>query len=136
MSSKSFGLSVKVIVQNKNGRCLLLKRSMKSKGNPGKWDLPGGKVDKGENFDEALLREVREETGITISLEHVIGAGESETATHRVAYLFMNGTLIDGTVHLSDEHIDHTWVDMRELLSMDICEQFKPFLQTYIRSGK
>lgn len=43
MSHKPFALSAKVVVRDEEGRCLLLKRSMSSKGNPGKWDLPGGR---------------------------------------------------------------------------------------------
>ena len=72
MSHKPFALSAKVVVRDEEGRCLLLKRSMSSKGNPGKWDLPGGKVDIGESFDQGLLREVAEETGLTISLQRVL----------------------------------------------------------------
>jgi len=51
MPYKPFALSAKVIVLDGEGRCLLLKRSMISKGNPGKWDLPGGKVDAGEDLE-------------------------------------------------------------------------------------
>lgn len=56
MSYKPFALSAKVVIRDKEGRCLLLKRSMSSKGNPGKWDLPGGKVDAGQNLEQELLR--------------------------------------------------------------------------------
>ena len=66
MAGKPLALSVKVVVRDVSGRCLLLKRSLRSKGNPGKWDLPGGKVDPGENFTQGILREVAEETGLTI----------------------------------------------------------------------
>jgi 8-oxo-dGTP diphosphatase len=41
MRRKSFVLSVKVILRDDDDCCLLLKRSKNSKGNPGKWDLPG-----------------------------------------------------------------------------------------------
>lgn len=39
-----------------------------------KWDLPKGKVEKGENFEQAALREVQEETGVTkLELKNKIG---------------------------------------------------------------
>ncbi|WP_222983573.1 NUDIX hydrolase [Flagellimonas meishanensis] len=44
-------------VTNKKGKVLFIFRN-------GKWDLPKGKVDKGESIEEAALREVEEETGV------------------------------------------------------------------------
>jgi 8-oxo-dGTP diphosphatase len=136
MPHKPFSLSAKVVIRDKEGRCLLLKRSMSSKGNPGKWDLPGGKVDAGESLEEGLLREVREEGGLTISLRSVLGAAESESPTKRVAYLIFEGRLVSGKVRLSDEHDDFIWIDRKDLGSVDIAEQFRPFLETYSRTDK
>ena len=45
------------LVSNQNGEYLLIYRR-------GKWDLPKGKVDKGENYPQAATREVAEETGL------------------------------------------------------------------------
>ena len=128
MPDKPFALSVKVIVRDEKGRCLLLKRSMSSKGNPGKWDLPGGKVDAGENLEQGLLREVAEETGLTISLQRVLGAAQSESPTRRVAYLVFEGTVKSGEVHISPEHEGFTWAELKSLGEVDVAEQFRPFL--------
>jgi 8-oxo-dGTP diphosphatase len=136
MPHKPFSLSVKVIIRDKEGRCLLLKRSMSSKGNPGKWDLPGGKVDVGENLEQGLLREVKEEAGLIISLQSVLGAAESATPTKRVAYLIFEGCLESGQVCLSEEHDDFTWVDRKALGEMDVAEQFRPFLIAYSQGDK
>ncbi len=46
------------IVENEGGETLLIFRR-------GKWDLPKGKLDKGETLEECALREVKEETGLT-----------------------------------------------------------------------
>jgi 8-oxo-dGTP diphosphatase len=136
MSNKPFALSVKVIIRDADGRCLLLKRSTSSKGNPGKWDLPGGKVDAGENLEQGLLREVVEETGLTISLQRVLGAAESESLTKRVAYLIFEGRIESGRVRLSNEHEDFTWVDRQSLAKVEIAEQFRPFLKAYSQMDK
>jgi 8-oxo-dGTP diphosphatase len=134
MSGKPFALSVKVVIHNKAGQCLLLKRSLQSKGNPGKWEFPGGKVEAGEDFDTGLLREVAEETGLTISLQRVAGAAESELPTRKVAYLIMEGQFESGQVCLSGEHESYAWVAIQDLATMDLAEQFRSFVQAYMRA--
>jgi 8-oxo-dGTP diphosphatase len=126
---KPFGLSVKAIIRDDCGRVLLLRRSSSSKGNPARWDLPGGKVDPGEPFDQALLREVREETGLTVSLSGLAGTAQSETPRLRIVYLVMGCRLIAGTIRLSDEHEDHRWAEPEETQAMDVVPQFKELLQ-------
>jgi 8-oxo-dGTP diphosphatase len=133
---KPFRLSVKVLIYDDNGHYLLLKRSSNSKGNPGKWDLPGGKVDAGEDLEEGLLREVKEEGGLTISLERVLGAAESEAPSKRVAYLIFEGRLISGEVHLSDEHEDYLWVQRSDLATIDMAGQFRKFIREYSQASE
>lgn len=133
MSPKPFALSVKVLIRDDDGRCLLLRRSSSSKNNAGKWDMPGGKVDRGEDFEEALLREVSEETGLSIRLERLAGSAESATLTRNVVYLIMEGRVDGGQVRLSSEHDQHEWVDLKQLPMMDVCPQFKAFAAAYAR---
>ena len=104
---------------------------MSSNHNGGKWDLPGGKPDAGESFDVALLREVAEETGLTVSLDRVIGAAESELPDRKVAYLVLEGRLVSGRVRLSEEHDEFAWVLRPDLGEMDVCDQFRDFLIAY-----
>jgi mutator protein MutT len=47
------------------GRLLLGKRSVRRTAYPGVWDLPGGHVEAGETAEQALVRELREELGVT-----------------------------------------------------------------------
>ena len=54
---------VEAVMKNSKGEVLLLKRSKKNKFFVGKWQLPGGKVEFGENVDKAIKREILEETG-------------------------------------------------------------------------
>jgi len=57
---------VAAVIQDKEGRILVSQRSLNSKLYPGKWQVPGGKVEKGENHLDALKREVKEETDLEI----------------------------------------------------------------------
>src|SRR5215831_9718169 len=47
------------------GRLLLGKRAVRRTAYPGVWDLPGGHVEAGETAEQALVRELREELGVT-----------------------------------------------------------------------
>jgi 8-oxo-dGTP diphosphatase len=134
MPGKPFMLSCKVLVRNGRGECLMLKRSAASKNNKGKWDFPGGKVDPGERFDEALLREVAEETGLDVTLDGVAGTAESDLPDRRVVYLIMAGHARGTEVTLSEEHDACTWVAVRELPAMDLCPQFGRFVEGLVGS--
>jgi 8-oxo-dGTP diphosphatase len=128
---KPFALSVKMILKDAQGRCLLLRRSMDSKNNPGKWDFPGGKVDTGESFDQALLREVAEETKLSVVIDRLIGSTQSESPSNRIVYLLLEGRVESGTLALSSEHDDFLWVYLRELIKADICDQYLHLARSY-----
>jgi 8-oxo-dGTP diphosphatase len=123
-------LSVKVLIRDGEGRCLVLRRAMSSKGNPGKWDFPGGKVDPGESIDQSARREVLEETGLEIAIGRVMGAAESESPSNRVAYLILEGHVQSNAVQLSTEHEDYAWVEPGELARMDLVPQFCSFVRS------
>jgi 8-oxo-dGTP diphosphatase len=52
-------------------RLLLIRRATPPEA--GRWSLPGGRVDRGETMAEAVVREVREETGLDVVCDHLIG---------------------------------------------------------------
>lgn len=55
------------IIQDQQGRILVSQRALDSKVYPGKWQIPGGKVEPGEAVLTALKREVKEETDLKIT---------------------------------------------------------------------
>ena len=62
---------VRIIVRDENDRILLIKTWLS--GN--EWSLPGGGVDRGETYEEAACRELREETGIEVAEDTLVPLG-------------------------------------------------------------
>ena len=117
---KDWGLTVRGVVRQ-DDNILILRRHPKSRNNPHKWELPGGKVDPGEFFDEALIREFKEETCLDVNIESLFETVQDEFISRRTnqpistVQLMMNLEIIDGEVQISDEHDDFKWVSIEEL---------------------
>jgi ADP-ribose pyrophosphatase len=60
------GVGCGALIVNENGETLLLKRSSNTRNEAGFWSKPGGGVEFGEEVEEALKREVKEELGVDI----------------------------------------------------------------------
>jgi|SRR5664280_726396 8-oxo-dGTP diphosphatase len=132
MINHVYGLAVRVLLTDQDGKILILKRSTDSKTNPGKWELPGGKVDQGESFDHALIREVYEETNLRISLEHVVGASEQNLHIIRAVHIIMSGKIVEGELNLSSEHEGYAWVLIETLPDYELAD----WLQDYVNQTR
>ncbi len=132
-SIRPFSLSIKGLIFNADGRCLILKRSTLNRNYPEKWELPGGKLNPGESFADALCREVSEETGLHIEIDHLAGAVESELPDWRIVHLVMTAHTIPGEIRLSSEHTDYAWVAIDDLAELDMPEHFLRFIHEYRR---
>jgi 8-oxo-dGTP diphosphatase len=131
VTGKPIGLAVRVMLEDSSGQILLLRRSGTSKTNPGKWEIPGGKVDQGENFSDALFREVREETGLSFSVHGALGVAEQDLPAVHAVHLIMRGLVRETGVSLSDEHDSFRWVKRGDLPGMDLAD----WLRSYVRSA-
>lgn len=136
MSKLSCSLSVKVIVHDREGKVLLLRRSKASRNNSGKWEFPGGKVEPGENFAGALIREVREETGLAVELKGSFGTCEAKRAKPPVIYLVMEAESKTHDVTRSSEHDKHEWVNPGDFDDFPISPQFRRIARLYEQEAR
>jgi len=84
------GVTVPFVVHDGKGRVLLQKRSKNCRDEHGRWDVGGGSMEFGENWEEAVRREVKEELGaepLKVEFLHAFNAlrDNNGTPTHWVA---------------------------------------------------
>jgi len=120
-------------VRRRDGRALFLQRANGVEHWPGQWDLPGGKVDEGELFDLALLREIEEETGLRAELGGLVGATEWIVGGVHVVFLVMSATVDAGDVVLEEEQAAHRWVPADEVAALELCEPFEALVPLFVK---
>jgi len=135
MTVRPFALCVRVILFDQHGHILVLKRSSSSQTNPSKWELPGGNIDTLEAFDNALKREIEEETGFTVAIHTAAGTAMQETDESRVVHLVMIGTILSGGMSISKEHDEFRWAGLAEIAALDKADWFCEYFQMYMNAG-
>ncbi len=113
-SPKPFRLTVKAVICDEQQRCLLLRRSAHNRSFVGCWEWPGGKVEDGEDFAIALVREVKEEASLEVELIALAGATTFEMPAAHIVILCMEARLLSGEVRLSEEHDHFVWAPLTE----------------------
>lgn len=120
---KEISVIVKGIITY-NNKVLLVKRSDVDPIGPGSWEFVGGNINFGEDLEEALKREVMEETGIEIKIDKILYATTSKINENRQAVIIIYKCIGQGEeVILSEEHSDYKWVskeEFRKFLYKDI----------------
>lgn len=126
---KDYGLTVRGIIRNSDGKILIVKRHPKSRTDPEMWELPGGKVEKGEHFADALVREIKEETNLDVNVGDFCEAIQNDYPHKRTVQLMMYLDDINGSVEISDEHTQFKWASMDEIRSLELSTSFKKVLE-------
>lgn len=106
-----YSVSVAGVVVDEAGRVLVIQRR-----DNGAWEAPGGILEPGETFEEGVIREVREETGITVEVERLTGVYKN--MTRDIVALVYRCHQLSGTAGTSDEASGVRWVSRHEVDSL------------------
>lgn len=98
----------------------------------GKWEFPGGKVEKDEDEIHAIEREIEEEFELKIKAEKFLINNICEYPTKTVDLRLYKCTYISGDFHLHD-HSEYAWVDKLELLEYDLAKADIPLAEYVIK---
>ena len=126
---RDYGLTMRGIIKNSDGEILVLKRHPKSRTDPDTWELPGGKVEKGEFFDDALVREIKEETNLDVTVGDFCEAIQNDYSHKRTVQLMMYLDCIEGSVKISEEHTEFMWASIEKIKELEISTSLKKLLE-------
>ena len=124
--------TVGALIFDDSGRMLLFKTAKWS----GLWGIPGGKIEWGEASEDALRREVREETGLEIDqieftmVQDSIASPEFYREAHFILLNYTCRALPGQTVTLNDEAQDFAWVDWEQAFSLPLNTPTRRLLET------
>jgi len=136
---KALLVSQKALIK-KQSRLLILKNTTD---NP-QWELPGGLLEMGEDMESGLKREVKEETGIEISVEKLVVTWDywlesfrfkdNKVLDVRVIGLAYFCSKTGGKIKLSHEHSQYKWATKKELLNLNLAPNSKIAINAHINN--
>jgi 8-oxo-dGTP diphosphatase len=121
--------AAKALIVNENDQILLLRESSSTPDGTqaGRWQLPGGRINPGETLEQGLVREVVEETGLTVQVGEQVHTGSWSPTIRGVPHeitgtFFRCESAAAREVTLSDEHDLAVWFDLSALDGVDVVE--------------
>ena len=119
--NKTENVELTVLCLVEDGDKILLQNRVKNdwKG----YALPGGHVEPGESFVDAVVREIKEETGLTIKSPQLAGIKQFPINNGRYIVLLFKATEFSGSIKSSNEG-EMEWIAYSDLAKIDTVEDF------------
>jgi 8-oxo-dGTP diphosphatase len=121
---------VGAVIKDRDGRLLLIKRGHEP--GAGLWSLPGGRIEPGETHQQAVAREILEETGLRVECRRLLGTAElpgpDGAVIHVSDYL---AEVTDGELAAGDDAADARWVGAAELDGLPLTKDLAGYLTAW-----
>jgi 8-oxo-dGTP diphosphatase len=121
---------VGAVIKDASGRLLLIRRGHEP--GAGLWSLPGGRVEPGETGEQAVVREVLEETGLQVACGPLLGTavlpGSAGTVVDIRDYL---AEITGGELAAGDDAAAVRWVRRPELAELPLTDGLADYLASW-----
>lgn len=116
----------------KDGKFLIAKRK-ESKCLGNKWEFPGGKLEPGETFEEALKRELKEELDIETRIGELFFTTQFCCGNINIKLFAYKTTFLSGKIKIVD-HDDYCWINVNEFKNYEFVEPDIPIVKNLIKN--
>lgn len=103
-------VSCAALVTNKEGEILLVKSPWRG------WEFPGGLIEPGETFQEALRREIREEAGVEVEITGFVGV--CKNVEKDIVNIDFTAHYVGGELTTSEESTEVVWASPEKAMEM------------------
>jgi 8-oxo-dGTP diphosphatase len=118
--SRSVIPCVGAVVFDAQGRLLMIQRGHDP--GAGLWSIPGGRIEPGETDEQALVRELLEETNLQVKVGRFVGRVRREGLGAIIDIRDYAATVTGGTLRPGDDAADARWVEAAELARLEVTE--------------
>lgn len=130
LSKKPLDIAAVILL---NGDKILIAKRAEGGNCGGKWEFPGGKVEKGETLEQCAIRECQEELGVTVHLTGLFGTANHRYPDNTVAITFYTGIILQGDP-LPRVHQQLAWVTSGQLGEYSFCTANQDILEKLSRT--
>lgn len=130
------------------GRLLLVRKAATDPSHPGKWEVPGGRMDFGEEVDDHIRREIKEEVGLEITpgppfylWQWILDRTDSDGQPYRMQVVAVARVCSVRSAELTEKYRvaeDHlgemVWVDLDQISKYDFIPNMVPVVRAFLGS--